>query len=101
MPKDERNERNSQNATGESLANCVEPSHFIPFWVQDSDPICKSALNAVAGLGETPEEGVTKREGPGRRMPGSICVRVANCRLQMEHINYIPFDDICVLLLFI
>lgn len=23
-----------------------------------------------------------------------------SCRLQMEHINYIPFDDICVLLLF-
>lgn len=66
MPKDERNERNSQNATGESLANCVEPSHFIPFWVQDSDPICKSALNAVAGLGETPEEGVTKKRGTGQ-----------------------------------
>jgi len=43
LPKDERNEKNSQNATGESLT--ANPNHFhsisgIP------DPICKSAQNA-------------------------------------------------------
>jgi len=64
LPKDERNEKNSQNATGESLT--ANPNHFHSIsGIQD--PICKSAQNAGGRGGEMVEKrwygmGVSERK---------------------------------------